>query len=90
MKVLKFGAVWCNGCLVMRPRWQEIEKENSWLKTEYFDFDKDKKMVNKYGIVSGILPIFIFLDKTGKEILRLSGEVKKDKLLKAIYDKQDY
>lgn len=42
MKVLKIGAVWCNGCLVMRPRWQEIEKENPWLKTEYFDFDEDK------------------------------------------------
>jgi len=25
MKVLKFGAVWCPGCLVMRPRWAEIE-----------------------------------------------------------------
>ena len=45
MKVLKFGAVWCNGCLVMRPRWQEIEKETPWLTTKYFDFDKDKEMV---------------------------------------------
>ncbi len=41
MKVLKFGAVWCSGCLVMRPLWQDIEAENPWLKTEYDDFDED-------------------------------------------------
>jgi len=86
MKVLKFGAVWCNGCLVMRPRWAEIEKENSWLKTEYFDFDKDKEMVQKYGISSGVLPVFIFLDKDGGEIVRLSGEVEKKELLKVIVE----
>jgi len=50
MKVIKIGAIWCNGCLVMRPRWQEIEKENPSLKTEYFDFDNDKDTVNKYKI----------------------------------------
>jgi thiol-disulfide isomerase/thioredoxin len=89
MKVLKFGAVWCNGCLVMRPRWQEIEKANPWLKTEYFDFDKDKEMAAKYNITSGVLPVFIFLDKEEKEILRLSGEVEKGKLLKIIYDQKN-
>jgi len=89
MKVLKFGAVWCNGCLVMRPRWQEIEKEIPWLKTEYFDFDKDKETVNKYGIVSGVLPVFVFLDRGAKEILRLSGEVEKDELLRVIAENKD-
>ncbi len=84
MNVLKFGAVWCNGCLVMRPRWAEIEKENSWLKTEYFDFEKDKEMVQKYGISSGVLPVFIFLNKDGTEIVRLSGEIEKKELLKVI------
>lgn len=39
MKVLKFGAVWCSGCLVMRPRWEKIEKEHAWLETECFDCD---------------------------------------------------
>jgi len=89
MKVLKFGAVWCNGCLVMRPRWAEIEKDNSWLKTEYFDFDTDKGTVNKYDIVSGVLPVFVFLDKEAKEILRLSGEVEKDELIKVIIENKD-
>jgi len=89
MKVLKFGAVWCNGCLVMRPRWQEIEKENPRLKTEYFDFDQNKEMVKKYGIVSGVLPVFVFLDKEGKEILRLNGEIDKAELLKVIAENKD-
>ena len=40
MKVLKFGAVWCLGCLIMKPRWTEIETENTWLETEYYDFDE--------------------------------------------------
>jgi hypothetical protein len=47
MKVLKFGAVWCPGCLVMKPRWKEIETDNSWLETEYHDFDQDKEVVRK-------------------------------------------
>jgi len=81
MKVIKIGAVWCNGCLVMRPRWAEIEKENPWLKTEYYDFDNDREAINKFKIESGKLPVFIFLDEDGKELLRLFGEIGKDKLL---------
>jgi len=50
MKVIKIGAIWCNGCLVMKPRWLEIENENPWLKTEYLDFDADKEKVSKYDV----------------------------------------
>jgi thiol-disulfide isomerase/thioredoxin len=89
MNVLKVGAVWCNGCLVMRPRWQEIEKENPRLKTEYVDFDKDKKTVRKYNIESGKLPVFIFLDKNGNEILRIDGEIEKKELLTLIEKNKD-
>lgn len=89
MKVLKFGAVWCNGCLVMKPRWEEIEKENEWLNTEYYDFDTDTEMVSKYNINEGVLPVFIFLDKNDKEILRLSGEIEKDKIIKIINENKD-
>jgi thiol-disulfide isomerase/thioredoxin len=88
MKVLKFGAVWCAGCLVMKPRWKEIEGENPWLKTEYHDFDQDKDAVQKYNI-NETLPTFVFLDKDEKEILRLSGEVDKAELLKIIEQNKD-
>lgn len=89
MEVLKIGAVWCSGCLVMRPRWQEIEKEHLWLKTTYYDFDHDKEIVEKYQIESGRLPEFIFLDKEGQEFLRLHGEPSKEKLVKIIQENKD-
>jgi len=63
MKVLKFGAVWSPGCLVMRPWWEKIEKENPSLKTEYYDIDKNEEMAKKYKIEEGKLPVFIFLIK---------------------------
>jgi len=89
MKVIKIGAVWCNGCLVMRPLWQQIEKENPWLKTEYFDFDIDREKVEKYKIDSGNLPVFIFLNNNDQEILRLSGEIEKTKLIELINEHKD-
>ncbi|MDX9913817.1 MAG: thioredoxin family protein [Candidatus Moranbacteria bacterium] len=88
MKVIKFGAVWCSGCLVMKPRWKEIEDNNSWLKTEYYDFDSNKEMVEKYNI-DETLPTFIFLDKNEKEFLRLSGEVEKEKLEKILNENKE-
>ena len=83
MKVLKFGAVWCPGCLIMKPRWKEIEQENLWLQTEYYDFDTDKQMVEKYKI-DETLPTFVFLDNRGNEFLRLNGEIDKKKLIELI------
>lgn len=88
MKVLKFGAVWCSGCLIMKPRWKEIEGENPWLKTEYYEFDDSKEMVEKYKI-DKTLPTFVFLDKNGNEFLRLNGEIEKDKLLEIINQNKD-
>ena len=88
MKVLKFGAVWCSGCLVMKPRWKKIEEENPWLETEYYDYDTDKEMVEKYKI-DKTLPAFVFLDKDEKELLRLNGEIDKDKLVEIINQNRD-
>lgn len=88
MKVLKFGAVWCSGCLIMKPRWKEIERENLWLKTEYYEFDDSKEMVEKYKI-DKTLPTFVFLDKNDNEFLRLNGEIEKDKLLEIINQNKD-
>jgi len=81
MKVIKIGAVWCPGCLVMRPRWREIEDEYLWLETEYFDFDQDSEKIKQYHVDSKILPLFIFLDKTGKELTRLQGEPSKKEIV---------
>lgn len=88
MKVVKFGAVWCSGCLVMKPRWAEIEAENLWLQNEMYDFDNDKEAVEKYNITD-TLPTFVFLDKDGNEFLRLTGEVDKDKLVSIINENKE-
>jgi thiol-disulfide isomerase/thioredoxin len=82
MKILKIGASWCKGCIIMGPRWKEIEKENPSLKTEYFDFDKDKDKIEKHNITA--MPTFIFLDKNDNELTRLSGEVEKSKIMEVI------
>lgn len=84
MKVLKIGAVWCSGCLVMRPIWKKIEAENPWLQTEYFEYDNHPEIVEKYALEAGRLPTFIFLNSDGGEITRISGEVEEKELLKMI------
>lgn len=88
MKVLKIGAIWCSGCLIMKPRWADIEKEMPDLITEYYDFDKDKDVMEKYGI-DNKLPVFIFLDKDENEILRLTGELDKKELIRIINENID-
>jgi thiol-disulfide isomerase/thioredoxin len=88
MKVLKFGAVWCPGCLVMKPRWKEIEVENPWLETRYFEYDDAQEMVDKWQ-VGKVLPVFIFLTKDDKEITRLTGEPTKTEILKIIEENKN-
>lgn len=85
MKILKFGAVWCTECIVMKPMWEEIEKELPELKTEYYDADENPVLIKKYSISN--LPVFIFLDKDDNEFLRLKGVQNKKDLLKIVKEK---
>ncbi|MBU1089882.1 thioredoxin family protein [Patescibacteria group bacterium] len=87
MKVLKFGSIGCVGCIVMKPRWAEIEKENPWLATEFIDADENPAKVREWHVED--LPEFIFLDKNGVEIERLMGEVEKEILVKKINELQE-
>lgn len=82
MKVLKFGAIWCAECLVMKPMWQEIESEIAGLETIYYDADENSDKLKEYGVTD--IPVFIFLDRNGVEILRLEGVQNKDELIKVI------
>jgi thiol-disulfide isomerase/thioredoxin len=84
MKVLKFGSLACLGCLVMKPRWAEIETENSWLVTEFIDADENPDLVEKWKIKE--VPEFIFLDKNGAEIERMAGEIEKGVLVAKILE----
>jgi thiol-disulfide isomerase/thioredoxin len=87
VKVLKFGAVWCSGCLIMKPRWEEIAKELPWLKTEYYDVDKNPKMEEKYRLTD--YPAAIFLDKKGQEFHRIYGEKSKKDLKEFVVENKD-
>ncbi len=82
MKVLKFGAIWCTECIVMKPMWQEIEKESPELKTEYYDADENPEIIKEYSITN--LPVFIFLDKDNNEFLRLKGVQNKKNLIEIV------
>ncbi len=88
MKIIKFGATWCNGCTVMRPRWGQIEKEYPWLQTEFYDYDINKDMVEKYKVGDEI-PVAIFLDKNGQEITRITGEIDKSQIVDLINANKD-
>lgn len=88
MKILKFGAVWCPGCLVMRPRWEDIESQMPWLETEYYEYDNSKEELEKWGI-GKTLPVFIFVDNKGNEIVRLIGEQSKKKLIEVIEENRN-
>jgi thiol-disulfide isomerase/thioredoxin len=89
MKVLKIGAEWCPGCIIMKPRWAEIEKERPWLESEYFDYDESPGIVEEYGLEEAVLPTFIFLDKVGEEFLRLTGEKSKKELLEVVEENKE-
>ncbi len=85
MKVIKIGAEWCNGCVVMRPRWKKIEAENPWLKTEYIDYDKDNEKALTYGLDENKLPTFIFIAEDGTELDRAHGELTEKAITEKIY-----
>ena len=52
MKVIKVGAVWCPGCHIMNPRWEEVETIYPDLETEYYDYDEYEDMlVEKYKLM---------------------------------------
>lgn len=83
MKVIKIGASWCSGCVIMRPRWDKIEKIRD-IKTEYYDFDiYEDMLIEKYHI-NDKLPVFIFLDNQDNELERLIGEPSEEEILNII------
>ena len=77
MRVVKIGAIWCGGCLVMNKVWNKLLKNYSFDYTE-LDLDMDEDEVKKYN-PGDKLPIFIVLDGD-KEINRYIGEFSYDDL----------
>ena len=82
MRIVKIGALWCPGCLVMKKIWNKINEIYD-LDIVDLDYDMDNDEVKKY-YVGDILPVIIFFDKDGNELERLIGEQKENKLISLI------
>lgn len=82
MKIIKIGAIWCPGCLIMKKVWNNILKDYN-LNIIELDYDMDNVDVNKYN-VGKILPVTIFMDDNDNELERLVGEQKESKLIELI------
>lgn len=83
MKILKFNAMWCSGCLVMKSVIKEIKEMYPNIEIIDYDYDVDEDMVNKWN-VGTLIPVLIFLDKDDNEITRLRGEKTKKEIVKVI------
>ena len=83
MKILKFNAVWCSGCLVMKKTMKELEELYPNIEIESYDYDMDQEQVEKWNI-GEIIPVLIFTDENNKEISRLVGEKTKKEIIKEI------
>lgn len=83
MKILKFNAIWCSGCIVMKKIMKEIEEQYPNITIESYDYDMDEDMVKKWNI-GDIIPVLVFLDEQGNEIGRLIGEKTKKEIIEEI------
>jgi len=82
MKIVKIGAIWCGGCLVMNKIWESLKKNYPNIEFVAYDYDMDEEEVQKYN-VGDILPVFIFY-KNDIEVKRINGEVKESILIDTI------
>ena len=85
MKIIKIGAIWCPGCLVMKKIWSKIFNDYPSLEVVELDYDMDNEEVLKYN-PGKVLPVVIFLSEDGNEIERIIGEVSENTLRKKISD----
>ena len=83
MRILKFNAIWCSGCLVMKKTMNEIKDLYPNIEIESYDYDMDPEMVEKWNI-GEIIPVLIFTDENYNEISRLIGEKTKKEIVKEI------
>lgn len=79
MKIIKFTALWCADCIVMRPMWEEVKREFPGLLIEEYDFDEQPELAARLGVSR--VPCTIFYDRQGGELLRLDGMSSRKELL---------
>lgn len=83
MKIIKIGAIWCPGCLVMKKVWKNIMADYGNIDIIELDYDMDSEEVVKYN-PGKILPVVIFMDRDNNEIDRIIGEVEEEVIRRKI------
>ena len=83
MKIIKIGAIWCPGCLVMKKVWKNIINDYPDISITELDYDMDNDKVNEYN-PGKVLPVIIFTDDNNNELERLIGEQKEEYLREKI------
>ena len=78
MKLVRFTALWCADCIVMRPRWEKTFNDRSDIIIEDFDFDDHEEEAKKYRITR--VPQLIVLDEENVEHVRLVGMQDQDSI----------
>lgn len=83
LQLLDFYADWCGPCKVMKPIFDEIDKDYAG-KVEFkkVDVDAEPALASQFGVMS--IPTFVIL-KDGKEVSRKIGAMPKD-ILKSWID----
>ena len=84
MRLLLVSAIWCPSCIIMRPRYLEIAKNNK-LNIQELDFDDDEKQVDELNIGSTLPVLIVYQDD--KEICRITGEKSKKELEGIFHEK---
>ena len=85
MKIIKIGAIWCPGCLVMKKVWKNILNDYPHLDITELDYDMNSEEAKQYN-PGKVLPVVIFLDDNKQELERLIGE-QKEQTLKELINK---
>lgn len=83
MKIIKIGALWCPGCLIVNNSLKKVLQIYNNLEIIEYDYDFNEDEVSKYN-VGKILPVLIFVDENNNEISRLIGERSFDEICNEI------
>ena len=84
MKLVKIGAIWCSGCLVMNSVISKALKNYPIDYVEY-DIDMDEEEAANYN-PGDKLPVFVVLNQHNQEVTRFVGEYSYDEFIAKLKD----
>lgn len=79
--MVDFYATWCGPCKAMNPVLESVSQDLGEGKIYKVDVDKNRDLVEKFGIRS--VPTFLFFE-SGKEINRKSGMIPKGMIIESL------